>query len=306
MSRPGVKIISTCFLAIGIVLCVGISACSLEAVNETGSNASGEKAITKFMFAGFEKYPVNIVGNHITCLVPCNVDISALTAVFETTAKYISVNEVIQSSGSTQNDFSSYQVAYDAYAEDGSYERYLVSVKRQYVAEWARVPTTPDIGSAAHGICISDTGETYLVGSYEPNWPFITKYDSYGNEEWRVGPSSSSAYLAFYSISTQGYGGWYALGTMEAGAVKFPGLDEFSSSGLSIIILFGLADGTVSNALCIPLAADQRVFDIKLDGEANIIIVGSLGYDQVVQKYNALGTLLWTYIDDNGFVNISP
>lgn len=88
-----------------------------------------DKAITAFSLDGTAG-TINDSDGSITVSVPPKTAINAIAASFSATGISVTVNDAVQESGVTQNDFTS-PVVYIVHAEDGSTKAYTVSVTVQ-------------------------------------------------------------------------------------------------------------------------------------------------------------------------------
>ncbi len=307
---------------ISIVVLIGLAGgCSFIEIEEGEyTPPSDGKAITSFAFAGYESYPVSIEGTTITCTVSCDADISSLTAVFTTTGDHVTVDGATQTSGVTSNNFSFYQNAYIVYAEDGTYEYYLVNIEREYEAKWVRVPSSGYYSSNFYSIGVSASGDVYAAGSHNTGNVFgdvsvplaytagtnamVVKYSSDGDVLWASAPTASDCFTEYWKIAVSDSGQWCAVGRMGEGTVSFSGTgsvssvdNDYNSNGL---IVYGNANGTVSwaKSLCdTEYSYYSQLRGVGIDSDGNILVAGNIGYNNVVMKYDAAGTLLWTYTD---------
>jgi len=87
---------------------------------------SSEKDILNF---SINNIAGTIDSNNISLEVPYETDINNLIAVFETNGQKVFVNEILQVSGHTVNDFSN-PLAYKVIAEDESIRIYVVNIKK--------------------------------------------------------------------------------------------------------------------------------------------------------------------------------
>ena len=95
--------------------------------------SSSAKAITSFSFVGYPGNPGTISGTaspySIAVTMPSNATLTSLTAKFTTTGTSVAVGSLVQTSGTTTNDFTS-QVAYVVSAADGTTATYNVTVTK--------------------------------------------------------------------------------------------------------------------------------------------------------------------------------
>lgn len=114
--------------------------------NDNTPALSSSKDITSFSILGIR----GVIGtNTITLTLPHGTVLSSLVATFVTTGRTVAVGEVIQISGSTQNDFTN-QVVYTATAEDTSTKTYTV------VVTVAAAPVIPRDGFVVNHLSASD------------------------------------------------------------------------------------------------------------------------------------------------------
>lgn len=108
-----------------LIIVAGISGC-----DESDSDTN---VITSFSFLSADNDQLNsdvtgtITGSSINVLMPFGSDITQLTASFSTSGERVSINDVSQASGETENDFS-LPVIYTVTAGDGSQREYTVTV----------------------------------------------------------------------------------------------------------------------------------------------------------------------------------
>lgn len=99
----------------------------IECQNQVSPSLSDEKDIKAFIFTD---PPVSgqINDSMITAVVPYETDVSGLVATFVTTGNCsVTVNDIVQISGITINDFSN-PIIYTVTAEDGTTQEYTVNV----------------------------------------------------------------------------------------------------------------------------------------------------------------------------------
>lgn len=85
---------------------------------------SDSKDITEFSIMG---YSASINGTSIGLVLPAGTYMGALVAIFRTTGKHVKIDDILQVSGYTINNYSE-NIVYTVFADDGSSKDYLVSV----------------------------------------------------------------------------------------------------------------------------------------------------------------------------------
>ncbi len=99
-----------------------------------------EKTITSFEFLSANNDPLcgdvtaKISGTTISATVPPGTDIGALVATFETTGARVSVGDIVQTSGTSRNDFSG-PVQYTVTAANDSTQTYTVTISNMLAIE---------------------------------------------------------------------------------------------------------------------------------------------------------------------------
>lgn len=123
---------------------------------------SSSKEITSFSFQGISP-PVTAVisGNLITANLLSTVSLSSLSATFETTGTQVLVNNTVQVSGVTVNDYSS-DLSYTVTAEDGTTNTYTVRL------------------SNTGNFVLGSSGVVNITGLSASDSPLVLYYDSSG------------------------------------------------------------------------------------------------------------------------------
>ncbi len=93
---------------------------------------------------------INQNAKTVDVLVPSNVDLTALASHFTTTGASVKVGDITQESGVTLNNFTS-PVTYSVYAEDQSYQNYLVTVSLAPPVVEPPVVVNPPTGNPSTG-----------------------------------------------------------------------------------------------------------------------------------------------------------
>ncbi len=121
------------WLAIGLIVVVTLV---LEACGTTLQDPvkASSKSITAFSFVGGEAAIIDQEQRVIHVNLDSRINMTGLVAIFETTGVGVSVDGVLQLSGSTPNDFS-YPLRYLVIAEDGTMADYLVIVDPPLIDE---------------------------------------------------------------------------------------------------------------------------------------------------------------------------
>ncbi|MDX1960659.1 MAG: hypothetical protein SFU98_18955 [Leptospiraceae bacterium] len=136
---------------------------SIIPLTTTQANLSNQKSITAFSFDQISP-PVTaiITGTSITANLPNSVNLTNLVPSFTTTGRQVLVNQTVQTSAITSNDFSK-TVVYTVQAEDSSTQNYSVSINN----------------TGFH--IIGSSGEVNITGLSSSDSPLIMYYNSGGN-----------------------------------------------------------------------------------------------------------------------------
>jgi formylglycine-generating enzyme required for sulfatase activity len=154
----------------GILSLLILSGCS----NATDTALSSEKAITAFSFNADDNTALSsditgtISGTEITATVPYGTDVTGLIVTFTTSGTSVTVDSVAQTSGTTENDFTS-AVTYTVTAEDGSTQDYTVTVTVTVpcVTEGSGFSTASSIGES--GVLTFEDSSVTLTMNYANN-----------------------------------------------------------------------------------------------------------------------------------------
>lgn len=109
-----------------------------------------------------------ITDNNIAVSMPYGTDINNLVAEFVTTGTKVIVNDTIQTSGTTPNNFAN-PVTYTVYGVNGSYQNYIVTVTTQPTSFW--------IGVGNPGFSESAVYNTTIAFNPTTNQPYIAYSD---------------------------------------------------------------------------------------------------------------------------------
>ena len=116
---------SLLFLTLFIPVFLFLAGCD-EDSSGGGSNLSSTKDITAFSIID-PSVTGTVNEDTITLTVPAGTSVSNLVAVFTTTGESVYIDTVLQTSGSSSNNFTN-PVTYTVEAENGSLKNYTVTV----------------------------------------------------------------------------------------------------------------------------------------------------------------------------------
>jgi hypothetical protein len=169
VSKMIAPLIALCLLFV-ILGCGGNS-------SDTTITTSSAKAIKTFSLNGVAG-TINEAEKTIAVTMPAGTDVTALVATFTTTGASVAVDEVVQESGTTDNDFTN-PVIYTVTAADASTEGYTVTVivAGKSITTFSLNGVAGTIDEAAKTIVVtmpSETDVTALVATFTTTGASVT------------------------------------------------------------------------------------------------------------------------------------
>lgn len=260
-----------------------VAACCLVSCQGTGDTSTGvhssSKSITAYSFLSLPGVgTISESDKTISIKVPYGTDVAELVAVFSITGASVNVDEIVQVSGTTANDFTN-PVTYTVTAADDSEAVYLVTVttgtvpERAWVQRYSYTPSEVDWDEPT-AMAVDAAGNVYVTGGGTGYGYATIKYDANGNQLW-----------------LQHFGGWdwaRSIAVDTSGNVYVtsqPATIKYSASGTPVWI---------KNHDFY----DIHGIDLKIDNYDDIYVTGwkrnSEGTsDAVTIKYDGDGNELW-------------
>ncbi len=159
------------------------------------------------------------------------------------------------------------------------------------VEKWAKFYTiTGSSNDNATNACLTNDGVVVggnsQIAKYEPH---LVKYDSTGAKVWSVKYSSSSVDASTVCIASDRFGNFYSGGRVGNGTAEDYLLIKYNGMGVQKWVK--TFDGAANTDYIVKVVTD--VF-------GNVCVVGSSRnssglWDNIVVKYDSLGTFLWKY-----------
>lgn len=260
---------------------------------------SSAKVLSAFSFSSPAAIgTVNEVDHTVAVAVPYGTAVTALVATFAASGTSVRVGSVVQTSGTTPNDFST-PVTYTVTASDSSTQNYVVTVHPSpFSAQWAQTQVSGTGLAIFNAVSTDNLGNIYAVGYIYGTGTcgfgnsvtvtgigplgnvLVVKYNASGVAQWARTLTSGTGGATFFEAATDSAGNLYAVGaTTGSGTFGFgnsvtvTGTDS-SGYGNSLVVKYD-SFGVAQWAQTLTTGTGGASFQgVTIDSSGNLYAVG--------------------------------